>query len=95
MADIDKLRADYERAEAHAHSLQAQKDEAAQKLIDKYRDRQRDANQKAAEAQKALCDAEAGEALRERHAAAMDAGDESEAASIVALASNLGLSLNV
>jgi hypothetical protein len=63
MADIDKLRAEYERAEAHAHSLQAQKDEAAQKLIDKYRDRQRDANQKAAEAQKALCDAEAAAAL--------------------------------
>jgi hypothetical protein len=63
MADIDKLRAEYERAEAHAHSLQAEKDEAAQKLIDKYRDRQRDANQKAAEAQKALCDAEAAAAL--------------------------------
>jgi hypothetical protein len=63
MADIEKLRADYERAEAKAHSLQAQKDEAAQKLIDKYRDRQRDANQKAAEAQKALCDAEAAAAL--------------------------------
>jgi hypothetical protein len=63
MADIEKLRADYERAEAKAHSLQAEKDEAAQKLIDKYRDRQRDANQKAAEAQKALCDAEAAAAL--------------------------------
>jgi hypothetical protein len=59
MADIDKLRAEYERAEAHAHALQAEKDQAAQKLRDKYRDRQRDANQKAAEAQKALCDAEA------------------------------------
>jgi cell fate (sporulation/competence/biofilm development) regulator YmcA (YheA/YmcA/DUF963 family) len=63
MADIEKLRAEYERVEAKAHALQAEKDEAAQKLIDKYRDRQRDANQKAAEAQKALCDAEAAAAL--------------------------------
>jgi Skp family chaperone for outer membrane proteins len=61
MADIDKLRSEYEQAEAKAHALQADKDEAMQKVLDKYRDKMRDANAKAAEAQKAFCDAEAAQ----------------------------------
>jgi hypothetical protein len=63
MTDIDKLRTEYEQAEAKAHALQADKDEAMQKVLDKYRDKMRAANAKAAEAQKAVCDAEAAAAL--------------------------------
>jgi chromosome segregation ATPase len=63
MADLDKLRAEYEQAEAKAHALQSDKDDALQKITDKYRDKMRDANEKAAEAQRALCDAEAAAAL--------------------------------
>jgi hypothetical protein len=63
MADIEKLRADYERRGQRALAA-GDKDEAdAEGPIDRYFDRQRDANQKAAEAQKALCDAEAAAAL--------------------------------
>jgi hypothetical protein len=85
MADIDKLRAEYERAEAKAHALQAEKDEAAQKVREKYRDRQRDANADAAEAQKALCDAEAAQALADRD----DLDDDGK----IALAGALNLTL--
>lgn len=80
MADIEKLRADYEKAEEQAYKLQADKDEAMQKVRDRFFDRQRDANQRAADAQKALCDAEAAAALVGR--------DDAEI-----VASNLGLTL--
>lgn len=80
MADIEKLRAEYEKAEAAAHKLQAEKDEAMQKARDRFFDRQRDANEKAARAQKALCDAEAAAALVGR--------DDAET-----VAANLGLTL--
>jgi hypothetical protein len=63
MADIDKLRAEYEHAEEKAQRLQADKDDALQKVMDKYRDKMRDANQRLADAQKALADAEAAAAL--------------------------------
>jgi formate hydrogenlyase subunit 6/NADH:ubiquinone oxidoreductase subunit I len=80
MADIEKLRAEYEHAEEKAQSLMADKDDALQKVIDKYRDKMRDANQRLADAQKALCDAEAAAALVGR--------DDAET-----VAANLGLTL--
>jgi formate hydrogenlyase subunit 6/NADH:ubiquinone oxidoreductase subunit I len=80
MADIEKLRAEYEHAEEKAQSLMAAKDDALQKVIDKYRDKMRDANQRLADAQKALCDAEAAAALVGR--------DDAET-----VAANLGLTL--
>lgn len=64
--DLDKLRSDAEKAEQRAQKLMAEKDEAVQKVRDKYTDRLRDANDEAAAAQKALCDAEAANALLDR-----------------------------
>jgi hypothetical protein len=58
----------------------AAKDDALQKVMDKYRDKMRDANQRLADAQKALCDAEAAAALVGR--------DDAET-----VAANLGLTL--
>lgn len=80
MTDIDKLREKSAAAEAKAYKLQAEKDEALQKVRDKYTDRLRDANDEAAAAQKELCDAEAAAALVGR--------DDAET-----VASNLGLTL--
>jgi hypothetical protein len=85
MADIEKLRSDYGAAEAKALKLQADKDEAMQKVLDRFRDRQREANDDTAAAQKALADAEAAQALADRD----DLGDLDKAA----LASALGLTL--
>jgi hypothetical protein len=80
MTDLDKLRSEYETAMDKAHQLTRDKDEAMQKVRDRYFDRQRDANQKAAETQKALADAEAAAALVGR--------DDAET-----VAANLGLTL--
>jgi DNA anti-recombination protein RmuC len=80
MADLDKLRSDYEKAEQHAQKLQADKDDAIAKVRDQYGDRLRKANDDAAEAQKKLADAEAAAALIGR--------DDAET-----VAANLGLEL--
>lgn len=80
MTDIDKLRSDYEAAEAKAQKLMADKDEALEKVRDRYGDRLRKANDDAAAAQKALADAEAAAALVGREDAEL-------------VASNLGLTL--
>jgi hypothetical protein len=66
MADLEKLRGEYEAAEAKALKLQADKDEAMQKVLDRFRDRQREANQAAATAQSDLLDAEVQLALSDR-----------------------------
>jgi predicted nucleic acid-binding Zn-ribbon protein len=63
MADLEKLRGEYEAAETKAQSLMADKDDALQKVLDKYREKMRDANEQLADAQKALADAEAAAAL--------------------------------
>jgi hypothetical protein len=77
MPSVDKLRSDYEKAEAKAFKLTAQKDEV--------RDRLRAATDDAAAAQKALADALAVEALAERD----DIGD----AERQRIAESLGLDL--
>jgi DNA anti-recombination protein RmuC len=64
--DLDKLRADYEKAEQHAQKIMADKDDAVAKVQEKYGDRLRKANDQAAAAQKALMDAEAANALLDR-----------------------------
>jgi ElaB/YqjD/DUF883 family membrane-anchored ribosome-binding protein len=66
MADLKKLRAASQEAEDAAHKLQAEKDDALKKLREKYAKRLRKANDDAAAAQKALADAEAAEALKDR-----------------------------
>jgi hypothetical protein len=80
MTSIDKLRGDYESAEAKAQKLMAEKDEAMGKVRDKYAEKLAVANDEAAAAQKALCDAEAAAALVGRDDAAV-------------VANNLGLTL--
>jgi hypothetical protein len=74
---LDKLRADWEKAEARAHKLTAQKDEIRDKL--------RAATEDAARAQKTLNDAEAAQALADRE----DLTDDAKAAT----ADRLGLTL--
>jgi hypothetical protein len=74
---LDKLRADFEKAEAKAYRLTAQKDEVRDKL--------RAATEDAARAQKALNDAEAAQALADRD----DLTDDEKAAT----ADRLGLTL--
>lgn len=77
MSSVDKLRSDYEKAEAKAFKLTAQKDEVRDKL--------RAATDDAAAAQKALADALAVEALADRD----DIGD----AERERIAESLGLDL--
>lgn len=80
MTDISKLRSDYETAEAKAQKLMADRDEALAKVRDRFDERLQDANQEAADAQKAWMDAEAASALVGR--------DDAET-----VAANLGLTL--
>jgi len=61
-----ELKAAYEAAEAEAHAIQAEKDAALDALRAEYGDRQRTANQAAADAQKAYNDAQALDALMDR-----------------------------
>jgi hypothetical protein len=63
MADLEKLRGDWERAEAKAIQIQNDKDEAIDKIRAKYGDKQRDAVNDAAAKQKTFLDAEAAQAL--------------------------------
>lgn len=74
---VEKLRADYEKAEQKAYKLQAEKDEL--------RDRLRDAVEDAAAKQKTLRDAEAAQALVDRDDLTDDARRD--------LADRLGLTL--
>lgn len=80
MADIEKLRKDYEGAEKALYALDAEYTEKREALRDKYRPRLDKLGATAAEAQKALCDAEAAAALVGR--------DDAEV-----VAANLGLTL--
>jgi DNA-nicking Smr family endonuclease len=77
------LKTAWQDAEAKAHKLQADKDQALAKVRDRYADKQRKANDEAAAAQKAYLDAQATDELRSRD-------DQDEAARI---AENLGLTL--
>jgi chromosome segregation ATPase len=77
---IEQLRVRYEKLEAKVHKLQADKDDALQKVRDRFFDRLREANDDLAAAQKALADAEAAQALVGRPDAEL-------------IAANLGLTL--
>lgn len=63
MTDVDKLRSEYESAEQKAQKIMGDRDDALAKVRDRFDQKLRDANDAAAEAQKALCDAEAAAAL--------------------------------
>lgn len=63
MTDLKKQ---YEEAEARAQKIMADRDEALQKVRDRFDDKLREANAEAAEAQKALNDTEAARALMDR-----------------------------
>ena len=63
MSYTDDLRDKYEQAEAKAHKLQADRDEALAKVREKHDQPLRDAIDEAAAAQKAYLDAEAAQAL--------------------------------
>ena len=66
MSNLNELRKKWEDAEAKAHKLQAEKDEALAKLRERYADKLRGAVDEAAAAQKELLDAEVVESLRDR-----------------------------
>lgn len=66
MADTQKLREEWEQAEAHAIALQNEKDAAIDAVRAKYTDQCRDATNDAAAKQKLYLDADAGDALRDR-----------------------------
>ena len=60
------LQAEYDEAIDNAYKIQAEKDAALAAVKDEYGDKLRDANDKAAQAQKALLDAQAADALLDR-----------------------------
>jgi hypothetical protein len=62
----DTLKARFEKAEAAAHQLQADKDKAVRHARDKYAAKLQKANDQAAAAQKEWLDAEAVDALLDR-----------------------------
>ena len=66
MSDLKQLRKAYEDAEAKRAKLQADKDEAVEKARARYAGKLRAAVDEAAAVQKALIDAEAAEALKDR-----------------------------
>jgi hypothetical protein len=63
MTSTDKLREDWQKAEAEAIEIQAEKDKAIDEIRAKYGDRQRKAVDEAAAKQKVYLDAEAAAAL--------------------------------
>ena len=63
---LEQLRQENEQAHADLYALQAKKDEAHAALYAEYREPLREAQQRAADAQKAMCDREAAEALLDR-----------------------------
>jgi vacuolar-type H+-ATPase subunit E/Vma4 len=66
MTDTKSLQKAFEDAEAHAQKIMADKDEALSKVRDRYADKLRDANNEAAEAQKAWLDAQVAQDLLDR-----------------------------
>lgn len=66
MSKLDELREANDKAHADLYELQAAKDEASRKLFEQYHEPLAEAQQKAAAAQKAMCDREAAEALLDR-----------------------------
>lgn len=66
MSKVSDLRKKYEAAEAKAQKLQSEKDDAFAKLRTRYADKLAKAVDEAAAAQKALNDAEAADALKDR-----------------------------
>jgi hypothetical protein len=66
MSDLDKLEQTWRDLEAKAQRIMADKDEAIAKVRERYADKQRQANQDAADAQKAYLDADAAAALLDR-----------------------------
>lgn len=66
MSDLAKLRTEFEKAEQKAQKLQADKDQALEKVRDRFNDRLAAAVDDAAAKQKALNDAEAADALLDR-----------------------------
>ena len=85
MADLKKLRDDWEKAEQKAVDLQNEKDKAIDAVRAKYAQKQRDAVDDASSKQKQFLDAEAAQALADRD----DLDDEGKRA----LADSLGLTL--
>jgi vacuolar-type H+-ATPase subunit E/Vma4 len=66
MTDIDKLHKIYQDAEQRAQKLMAERDEQIQKISDRFNERLRQANQQAAEHQKAWLDAQVAQSLLDR-----------------------------
>ena len=66
MSTVKDLRKRWQDAEAKAHALQAEKDEAVDKVRTRYADKLRKAVDDAAAAQKEYLDAEVVESLRDR-----------------------------
>lgn len=85
MSNLDQLEQAWRDAEARAVKLQNDKDEALQKVRDRFADRQRAAVDEAAAAQKAWLDASAAQALADR--------DDLDEQAKQTLADNLGLTL--
>jgi hypothetical protein len=85
MADLKKLREEWETAEAKAIQIQGEKDKAIDDVRAKYGEQQRNAGDDAAAKQKLFLDADAAQALADRD----DLDDDGKRA----LADSLGLTL--
>lgn len=66
MTSIDKLQGDFEKAEAKLFKLGNEYDDAKAKLRERFQDRLAKASEEARDAQKALADAQAAQALADR-----------------------------
>jgi hypothetical protein len=66
MSDLDKLEQTWRDLEAKAQKIMAEKDEAIAKVREQYTDQAAQANEDAADAQKAFLDADAAAALLDR-----------------------------
>lgn len=73
MSQLDELQQRYEAAEAKAHKLQADRDEALAKVRDRFNDRLRAAVDDAAQAQQELLDAQVLDSLADRPETERDA----------------------
>lgn len=66
MSNLDELKQENEQAHADLYALQAEKDAAVEALYAEWRSKLQDAQVRARDAQKAMCDREAAEALLDR-----------------------------
>lgn len=66
MSKLEELRQENEQAHAELYELQTAKDAAVEALYEEWRPKLWEAQDKAAAAQKAMCDREAAEALLDR-----------------------------